>query len=304
MKENRYEFIQRIPSHYVGNDCVQIMLPHKDDAITILNSEGITYHYYPNSNFYVNKYISDNRKTQFPYSSISTHQARIGLKKVEYVNQLLDFNRVYLQISDNMIVEYFALKDGEEALLASKYILPIQRTEIMNRTQIDELIKTANLGIYNLSGAKIAEYNFISDNELLELYKEQLIAEKQEYEFYNEGKIPSAEIFNKNIENMTPSDIPIQPVLLNNIIIISSDNNEIKSIKYLVVKFKGPDKYIVDIYDFPITIYNLEHMKYLEQTNFRNTPEPVIKKSLNPKTNMSEVKKSKKLILSKKQHNL
>ena len=67
MKQEKYEFIQRIPSHYVGDDCVQVMMPHySNSGITILNSDGMIYHYKPNSNLYINKYISDERKNNFP----------------------------------------------------------------------------------------------------------------------------------------------------------------------------------------------------------------------------------------------
>ena len=52
MKEKNYEYVQRIQKHYVGDDCVQIMVPYCTDGITILNSDEITYHYYPNSTFF------------------------------------------------------------------------------------------------------------------------------------------------------------------------------------------------------------------------------------------------------------
>ena len=84
MKQEKYEFIQRISNHYVGDDCVQVMVPHyANDGITILNSDGITYHHKPNSNLYINKYISDERKNGFPYSEIPTHHDRRMFKKTQ-----------------------------------------------------------------------------------------------------------------------------------------------------------------------------------------------------------------------------
>lgn len=300
----KYEYIQRIPSHYVGESCIQTMIPHYKDSITLLNSDGMQYHYKPNSQLFINKYISDKRKDQFPYSQIPTHKSRVGFKKIEYINQLLDFDRVYIQISDGMIVEHFAAKDGEEALLATKYILPIQRTEIMNRSQIDELIKTANLGMYSFTGTKWEEYRLTSDEKVLEWYKEQLIDKRKEEQEFRFGSNPTdkklTEFLYMSMEKMTPDDVPLQPILMDDIILISTDNNEIKNIKSLVVKFKGSDKYIVEIYDFPITVYTLGHMKQLEQTSFRDTPEPKISSSLNPQIDKNEIKKAKQLVLERK----
>ena len=57
MKNEQLEFIQRINKCYVGNDCVQIMVPYEPNkAISILNSDGMTYHYKPNSYMFINKY--------------------------------------------------------------------------------------------------------------------------------------------------------------------------------------------------------------------------------------------------------
>lgn len=300
----KYEYIQRIPSHYVGETCIQTMLPHLKNSITILNSDGMTYHYKPNSHLFINKYISDKRKHEFPYSQIPNHKSRVGFKKVEYINQLLDYGRVYIQISDGMIVEHFTIKDGDEALLATKYILPIQRTEIMNRAQINELLNAANGGMYSFNGTLWEEYRLTSDEKVLEWYKEQLIDKRKEEQRFRNGSNPTdktlTEFLYKSMEKMTPDDVTLQPILMEDIILISINNNEIKSIKSLVVKFKGTDKYTVEIYDFPITIYSLGHMKQLEQTNFRDTREPKISSSLNRQIDKHEIKKAKQLVLSKK----
>ena len=45
---------------------------------------------------YVNKYLEDERRKQFPYSNIPTHFSKIKFKKVIYTNQLLDFEKPYI----------------------------------------------------------------------------------------------------------------------------------------------------------------------------------------------------------------
>lgn len=86
-------------------------------------------------------------------------------------------------------------------------------------------------------------------------------------------------------------------------ILVNVDNSEIKSVKAIVIKFMSADHYKIEIYDFPITIYSLEHMKKLEQTNERKTPEPKFPRLLNKSINKEEVKKAKQLILERQKTN-
>ena len=50
------EFVQKIKSHYVGNDCVQVMIPYQN-ALTIVSPDGMLYHHTPESRIYINKSI-------------------------------------------------------------------------------------------------------------------------------------------------------------------------------------------------------------------------------------------------------
>ena len=115
---NMNERIQRIDSYYVGNDCVQVMFPFRD-TISIISQNGILFHYKPGSSVYVNKYLEDERREQFPYSNIPMHYARIRGKKYTYTNQLLDFDKPYINISDGGIEENYVVKDNNEALLVT-----------------------------------------------------------------------------------------------------------------------------------------------------------------------------------------
>ena len=78
------------------------------------------------------------------------------------------------------------------------------------------------------------------------------------------------------------------------------DNGEIKSVKAIVIKFISADRYKIETYDFPITIYSLEHMKKLEQTNSRKTSEPKFPRLLNRTIDKDEIKKAKRLVLERK----
>ncbi len=302
MKNIKYEYIQRISSHYVGSDCIQIMLPHLNGGITVFNSDEMTYHYKPNSCLFVNKYASDERREQFPYSHIPTHKSRFRGKKIEYINQLFDFNRVYIEIADGIIKEDYAIKDGDEALLATKYIQPNQEpTRFMNREEVEELMNSANGGVYSPDGGFLRDISLPSNEKVLDWYKEQLIKRRkneQSYYFGNGTDKYLTEYFYKSVDKVTIDDVPEGITLFDDVILVSVEENEIKSIKAITVKFMGADRYMVEFYDFPITIYSLEHMKQLEQTNSRKTPEPRFPRFLNSKINSEDIKKEKKHVLS------
>lgn len=307
MKKQKREFIQRIESHYVADDCVQIMIPHLEDTISVLNSDGIIYHSKPNSYLYINKYISDSRRNQFPYSQIPTHSDLIRGHKVEYINQLYDFNRVYITISDGKIKEDFVVKDKNEALLATKYILPIQQeSQFLNRQQFEELIKAANGGVFNLDGSVLTDFSIPSNEQILNWYKEWLIKKRngeQSYNTYSNDEL--SDYFYRSLDKLKIEDVPSDISLLKGEILVSmqegENGKEICSIKGINANYIGPDRFLVELYDFPITIYSLDHMKKLEQTNSRNTPEPKFPRFLNSKINTDEVKKGKHHVLSLKQ---
>ena len=307
MKKQKREFIQRIESHYVADDCIQIMIPHLEDTISVLNSDGIIYHSKPNSYLYINKYISDSRRNQFPYSQIPTHRDLIRGHKVEYINQLYDFNRAYITISDGIIKEDFVVKDKNEALLATKYILPIQQeSQFLNRQQFEELIKAANGGVFFLDGSVLTDFYIPSNEQILNWYKECLIKERngeQSYNTYSNDEL--SDYLYRSLDKLTIEDVPSDISLLEGEILVSmqerKNGKEICSIKGINANYMGPDRFLVELYDFPITIYSLDHMKKLEQTNSRNTPEPKFPRFLNSKINTDEVKKGKHHVLSLKQ---
>lgn len=305
MEKQKYEFIQRIESHYVGEDCIQIMIPHYlNNGITVLNSEGMTYHYKPNSNLFINKYIYDERKTQFPYSQIPNHKTRVGFKKIEYINQLLEFNRVYITIENGIITEYFVIKDKDEALLAKKYLLPKEREpKFMNRNEVIELLKSANSGLFSKDAGCYQNYNILTEKQILEWYKEQIIKIRNKEEYCSTNNTISKDItnfINKSLNKLTIDDLPNDIIIADDIFMISTNKTEIDSIKSIIIKFMGNNQYKIESYDFPITAYTLEYMLKLEQTNSRKTQEPKFPRSLNKTISKEEIKKAKQLVLEKK----
>lgn len=271
-----------------------------NSGVTLLNSEEIIYHYKPNSQLFINKYPSDDRKNQFPYAEIPIHKSKVGLKTLEYVNQLLDFNRVYIEITNGVIIENYTVKDGNEAIVATKFIIPNEKVQPMNRDEVLNLLQTANGGMFSLDGGRWVDYKLPTEEEILEWYKKQIIKKrKQEQNTYCVNK-ELTEYLYKSLDKLTINDVPSDITIYEDAILVTIEEKEIKSIKSIVVKFMSTNNYIVEIYDFPITIYSLEHMKKLEQTSKRKTSEPKFPRRLNKEIKREELKNVKKLILERK----
>ena len=304
MKDKNYEFVKRIKSHYVGDDCIQVMITYpSNSAITILNKDGMLYHYKPNSTLFINKYISDKRKDNFPYSKIPNHKNMVGFKKYVYVNQLLDFNFVYIEIQNGFIIENYAVKDGEEALLVTKYILPNEETtKYMTRDEVLELIKNANGGIFVKDASYYNSYHLPSEERVLEWYKEQMMSRIKSKHHYDEREFEDdlTEYLYKSVDRLTINDVPSDITIMKDLLFVTIDNNEIKSIKEVSVKFMKENNYKVKCYDFPITIYSLGHVKKIEQISSVDAKEPRIPRFLNKMINKEEIKKAKRLVLERK----
>jgi hypothetical protein len=301
MKDKSREFVQRIQKHYVADDCIQIMIPYCTDGITILNSDEITFHYYPNSEFFVDKYESDIRKEDLPYSNISSYIGKKKGKKLQYINQLIDFNKPYFVISDGFIREFYAQKIDDEALMATKSFIPdIRKTQYITRDEFKKtILEKSNGGIYRLDGARVLEFNLKSDDEIVKEFKNDMMRVSQ-YPYERLRSYINAEYnglslkdcFLRGIEIIDISDIP-EEYCKCEYVFVSKTGDEISSIKQIRISFAWKDTLKLEIYDVPITIYSLEHLKQLEQTSSRKTKEPQISSYLNPSIDSNYIKEEK-----------
>lgn len=302
----KYEYVNRIKKSYVGDDCIQIMKSHPSNStITILNSDGMIFHYKPNSTLYINEYMLDERRKQFPYSQIPTHTSIVRLKKIEYVNQLFNFNRVYLTIAGNMVIENYVVKDGEEALLATKFILPKENfPKYMNRDEVIDLLNSANGGVFTLDGSHWSTNTdaLVTEERILGWYKEELIRKRNREDTLDTIECLDNELtkyFYNSLDKLTIHDVPSNITILSDTILVSVDNNEIESVKGITLKFIGPNEYKLESYDFPIVSYNIQDMRNLEQMGSKYISEPKILSILNKNINKSEINKAKKLVLQR-----
>ena len=275
------EVIKKIESPYVGEDCVQCMFPYSD-SMTLISQDGILFHHKQGSDYYVNMYIEDERRKQFPYSNIPTHID----KNVLYTNQVLDFNKPYLRIADGHLIEYYVIKDNKIALLISKKFYPKRYYRHMTYNELLEFLSSKNTSNINQSNEKIYyifqdgglvnyEYLLPSIEKIHNFIKNNLskffsfLDDKLENDYYYESSsvgqylkdfpwiLPYIKEKTKEIDfSLINFNVRINDPFY--IVKINDNKIEVKGINILYVK---DDDYEVSIYDIPIRDYSLEQLK-------------------------------------------
>ena len=137
-----------IPSEYVSDDCVQIMFGYYDYMMLFGDSKLMYFNgKYKRPEYYENAYLRDGRRFEFPYSSIPEHIELQKLCKKHSVNQILDFGKPYIKVSDGLIIKYVAFEDGKNAILSIKLLNDYSKLKkaIINRQELEEYLKTGTL---------------------------------------------------------------------------------------------------------------------------------------------------------------
>lgn len=282
------------------------MIPYKN-TITIFDKNDILLHLKKGSSSYINKYIEDERRHQFPYSNIPMHCCRVGGKKINYINHLMDFEEPYVRISDEYILQSFAIKDGNEALLINQTFPIIETTIEVSRAELEELFrqptgKNEHLYLMKLDGSLYNSYLekiLPSEDQILQSVQKHTIKELEYYfnmptYFSNNTK----EILRNCVKNLTIENLPTNyQFTADDIILVRLDGNNI-SIQSISIRLMGKDKYKLDIINLPITKYTLEQLKYLGH-KIETTTEPKISRSLNPEITKEDIEQAKKMIKMK-----
>ena len=303
------EIVQRIQSHYVGDDCIQIMFPYQD-TLTILNPDGMLYHHKQGSNVYVNKYLEDERRKQFPYYNIPTHFSKFMFKNIAYTNQLLDFEKPYIRIGDGYFSESFVIKDNNQALLISSIMKPDNHVEHMT---YDELLKyvgkhDSDEQVYYvyLSGALPSnnERLFPTEERIHSYIREQLLENISDFEEAAKNYESSVgrylrenpmflSYFSKKMRDINFSLIDFN-VGINDLMLVVRINKGNITIQGVEAMFVRENDYKVDIYDIPVNKYSLEQLRYVPKINIKR--EPRIPLRLNPGVTRQDVKVAKQMV--------
>lgn len=316
-KEN--EIVQRINSWYVGEDCAQVMIPYKN-AITILDKNGIIYHHKEGSEVFVNNYVNDERRKDFPYHNIPTHYTKFAFRgRYHYANQLFNFEQPYIRINDGYLIESYVVKDKREALAISK-VMPIYKsTSFKTREELDKLFqqpsdKNERLYYLYLSGEMPInnEFNVPNEKEIFDYIKMQLAKSVDGFRDYVKSNPESIvgsylrengfflDFAEHSISTLDLNEYKLNLELNNgNTILLAKTNGVDITLQGVDVYFIAPDYYKVDIFDLPVTKYTLEQLKYLAQ-KIEKTKEPRITLSVNPGITKEDVKREKQLVLQRR----
>ena len=306
------EVVQRIESHYVGDDCIQVMAPYKSE-ITILNKDGIIYSHKEGSLISINNYVDDERRKQFPYSNIPTHYSKVGFfGKMNFANQLFDFEKPYIRIVDNHIIESFAVKDKNEALLINKVIIAGDRkTKYITRQELEELFKeNQNKLVLYLEDESISvgQYHPLASEEKIYKYVKNEITENvEEFRKYVDTNRSSTvgwylcehplflDFVEQGIKSFDLKNMELDIGLKGGrAIIVNSSENDM-TMQYVRASFVSINNYKIDIVDLPVNKYTLEQLKNLSPIIIK-TKEPRISLKLNPGVSKQEFQEAKQMV--------
>ena len=170
----RIEVVKRVHNEYVKYDCVQLMLGYENYAQIYGNGELMFNHYLLKDiyctevdtahynideiNKYVNAYLSDERRTQFPFSSTPYHVEKKGLfRKINFTNQIFDYDKPYVRVSDGIITRMTAYKDGNSAIVDASVIDNegfITKRFTISKTDFEQYLRTGTLAGYDNNNYK------------------------------------------------------------------------------------------------------------------------------------------------------
>jgi len=317
------ETIKRIAKHYASCECVQVMCPYKD-SITIFDKHNIIYHHAKDSSVFINEYIEDNRKKEFPYHNIPTHCSKSKFNyKIHKTNQLFNYEQPYIIISGGTITECFVVKDNKEDLLVSKNLLVFDenyiKTKIMTRNEVDNFLNPPTNNpdkrfFLDLNGVmrKDNKIKLPTEDSIYENARESLLTDVKNFREYTNLN-PSSTIGSYLIENplflnfvensaknSDLKDLKLNmPLIRDNIVILVKLNNSNITIQGINIIFIKSDCYKVKIVDIPVTKYTLNQIKYLA-TDIIPMKEPKISLKLNPGLTKEDLNEAKQMIYNKK----
>lgn len=296
-RNNKYEYASNIRSHYVGDNYLQVMLPYKK-AITVIDEHGVLFHKKKGSYLTINKYLNDERKNKFPYSNIPEHKMITSRGVIRYTNQLLEFNKPYIIITSGLILEEYAVKNDDDAILVTKAIVPQEEEKKFTLDELREFVYRRD-SIYK----KFSFDSGIYDGIPLIPEETKIIKGVRDFFFKNYTNINHSQLLsewgqcsikrstslNDSLCNFLKDNYPLEdilnayvPVILNDCIIVYKDDNGINSVKAVESAMEDIGSYRTIIYNFPITHYTLEEAKSILQANKnRTTKEPRINSFLN-----------------------
>jgi hypothetical protein len=258
------KIVRKIPAHYVQEDCVQEMSGYRN-SLCIIDSTGILYNDFPNEEI-INRYLEDERRTNFPYHNIPSHIRKFGFKKYSVINRILDFNKIYVHFTEQGIFTEQAIKDGEEALVVFEKMMyhetPVE--EMLTREELENQFNERKDAYYFCKGRPYNKLIVPTDEQILEKFRREvendLIIDARPRETTKD----CIESLVKNISNsITIEQIPANYEFLakdNNILIVTNTNGIIQ-VEIIDIRFMAENLFKLVRKRLPIKFYTYEDIK-------------------------------------------
>ena len=304
------EMVVKMHSHYVADDYIQIMLAYHNYLLLFGNNDLMYFRNFIESHPSIsegsrNVYLDDERKNNFPYSQIPEHIERVLLfRKLNFVNQILDFEKPYIRINDGFITKITAFKDGDEAIVHTKILngkLCDEKTKTITREELETYLKTGSLeqldeneyedtSIFDMNG-KLYNPRLELEQKWIDEEKERLSRIIDESDRYKESTKNELQRAISTLDDISPF------VLTPTIMIKFKQNSEVK-IDAFVVKYLERGKYEIALADLPVTMESLSMIKSkAELPVIKTMKEPKISLSLNPNVTKEQLQEERAKIL-------
>lgn len=112
----------RISPEYAGKDCVQTMIGYYHNLI-YYGDKLLYYGKLTRSEPYVNAYLTDARAAMFPYCTIPEHMEREWGRDARFTNQILEYEKPYINISNGYVFQETVYPYQNSALIHVKPLL-------------------------------------------------------------------------------------------------------------------------------------------------------------------------------------
>lgn len=288
------EKIYKIPSHYVKDDYIQMMLAYHY-YLVLFDNKGLMYfkNYIEKRPSLIernkNSYLDDERRENFLYSQIPEHIRKALLFiKMTITNQILDFEKPYIRIHDGVIAKMTAYKDGDGAIVHTNILngkLYNSRTKEITREELENYLKTGSLK--QLDEDEFVDVSIFDMNG--ELYNSRLESEQI---WINQEKDRLTRIINESngYEERTKIELQraiakldeIEPFTLTQKAMIKFKKDGNIKIDCFTILYEARGRYTIMLANLPVTMESLSMIKSKTELPVKTLRDPRIDLSLNP----------------------
>ena len=274
------EFFYRMHDEFVRDDCVNIMLGHNNKMLLFGNND-LMY----SKDKAINAYMKDDRRYTFPYSDTLSYKERINpFIKLNFTNQILDIEKPYIKINDNLISKITVHKDEKGAIVHTKILNgkfdKNYKDKLVDRKDLEKYLENGTIDgeeyvksyvfdiASNIYNKELTKENVWIDNEITRL--ENLILDNQEYD--ERTTLHMIDAVN-NIKDIKPFFCVRKKIMIK-----FKENGEIV-LEPFAVKYLSPDNYEIYRTTLSITKETLSMIKdIVDLSKIKTTKSPKIKK--------------------------